>query len=336
MNDHVITCPICGSTGTQNEFDACLNGSGVWCLECESFIWNNPKDNHQHITLLLEQKSSSASAKEDKVIIPYKFNKRLSPLRYPGGKSKLIDYLFTRLQTNKCETFVEVFAGGSSFGLALLDAGIIKHLVINDKDKNLIAFWNETIHNPNSLIDNLLTIHPTYADYIQAKAILRSNASVNPSELAWAYLLANRLSYSGIQKAGCMGGLNGTNNALLVRYNPKRLIEQIKRITALKDKITVLNQDYLECIENFYWDNKTTLFIDPPYYEKGKLLYNHYFTEKDHRTLSELLTSLTLEFPGAADVLITYDNNSFIKELYWSLEPIYVNRLFSINKKKTV
>ncbi len=238
--------------------------------------------------------------------------------------------MFTKLQTNKCDTFVEVFAGGCSVGLALLEAGITKHLIINDKDKHLIAFWNEVLHNPQNLINRLETAHPTHDDYTQAKTLLSTDASVSSSELAWAYLLVNRLSYSGIQKAGCMGGKNGTNEALLSRYNPNRLIEQIKRISEMQDKITVLNQDYIECIEEYYWDDKATLFIDPPYYEKGKVLYNHYFTEQDHYTLAELITSLTLEFPDAADILITYDNTCFIKNLYWPLEPALVQRKYSI------
>ena len=330
MNNEIITCPICHTTGPMDQFDSCSNGMGVWCPVCESFIWNNPDDNHQHNTLILEQKTSSAAAKEVKNIIPYKLNKRLSPLRYPGGKSKLIDYLFTKLQTCKCDTFVEVFAGGCSFGLALLDAGIINHLVINDKDENLITFWNEVVNNPETLITKLQTIHPTMDDYIQAKKLLNGKAPVSPTELAWAYLLVNRLSYSGIHKAGCQGGKNATINALLARYNPNRLIEQIKRISEMKNKITILNQDYINCIENYYWDDKTTLFIDPPYYEKGKQLYTNYFTKEDHCTLAELITNLTLEFPDTADILITYDDAAFIRDLYWSLSPTYIERKYSI------
>lgn len=329
MNPNIITCPTCRATGQINEFDRSSNGAGVWCPECESFIWFNPKNNNQRVSLLLEQLASS-SAKKNIAIGRYKFNKRLSPLRYPGGKSNLIDYLFTKLQVNKCDTFVEVFAGGCSFGLALLDRGIIKHLVINDKDKALITFWTEAIYNPEPLIKRLLSTHPTRADYIQAKATLTTNTAESVQELAWAYLLVNRLSYSGIIKGGCTGGKQGSNEALLARYNPERLIKQIKRISELKDHITVLNQDYIDCIENYYWDDTTTLFIDPPYYAKGKLLYNHYFTEQDHRTLSELITSLTLEFPGCADILITYDDAVLIKDLYWTVEPIYIKRQYSI------
>ena len=325
-----MECPTCGLTDRLDEFDPHPDNTGVWCPDCQTFIWHDPADNHQRSTLLLEQKTSPATAGEPHPASPYKFNKRLSPLRYPGGKSKLIDYLFTRLQKDKCETFVEVFAGGASFGLALLDAGVVNHLVLNDADKNLITFWKEVFYNPEPLIQKLHKIHPTHQDYSHAKGLLCTSAPASPPELAWAYLLVNRLNYSGIQKAGCLGGKHGSTDALLARYNPKALIKQITHLAELKDCITILGQDYTDCIQKYYWNDRATLFIDPPYYAQGKALYNNYFTDQDHRDLADLIQSLTLEFPGCADILITYDNDPFIQSLYWSINPIYINRKYSI------
>ena len=323
----IIHCTACGYTGAAADFDQHPNGSGVWCPDCDAFIWHNPKNNNQHIGLLLEQSVPGTRSTTAAVL---KLNKRLSPLRYPGGKSKLIDCLFANVQTSKCDTFVEVFAGGASFGLALLDAGIVKNLVLNDKDPYLINFWSQVIHNPDGLIKRLSTISPTHADYDQAKAFLSEGGSHDPLDAAWAYLLLNRLSYSGIQKAGCQGGKDGSTEALLARYNPKAIIKRITRIAELHGQITLLNQDFTETIENYYWNDKATLFVDPPYFGKGKALYSHYFTDQDHRALSELLQSLTLEFPGCADILITYDNAPFIEDLYWSMDPKYIARKYSI------
>ena len=173
----------------------------------------------------------------------------------------MIDYLFTKLQLNKCNTFVEVFAGGASFGLTLLDAGIIKHLVLNDADSNLTTFWKEVLHNPEPLLHKIQTITPTQADYENAKALLSSTDTKDPADRAWAYLLVNRLSFSGIQKGGCLGGKHGPKEALLARYNPKTLTKRITHLTSLKDHITILNQDYTEVIETYYRNEKATLFI---------------------------------------------------------------------------
>lgn len=232
--------------------------------------------------------------------------------------------------TNKLNTFVEIFAGGASFGLALLDAGVINHLILNDADKNLTTFWNEILHNPEPLIAKLNTVHPTHTDYNLAKEVLSQSSGVSPTERAWSYLLVNRLSYSGIQKAGPLGGKDGSEEELLVRYNPQTIIKQITHLASFKDKITLLNQDYTEVIQEYYWDEHSTLFIDPPYRQKGKALYNLYFTDDDHRTLAELIQSLTLEFPGCADILITYDNDPFIQDLYWTMDQATINRKYSI------
>lgn len=325
-----ITCPKCHTSGLFKNFEQHPDHTGCWCPCCQTFVWHDPKDNTQQSTLLLEQKASSNNMDEAVPPATIKFNKRLSPLRYPGGKSKMIDYLFTRLQSNKCDTFVEVFAGGASFGLALLDAGIINRLVLNDADKNLITFWTEVLHNPESIIHKIQTITPTHKDYEEAKKKLTRNADVSPTELAWAYLLVNRLSYSGITKAGCLGGRDGSPAKLLARYNPRALTKQITHLATLKNQITVLNQDYTEVIENYYWNDKATLFIDPPYYQKGKRLYDHYFTEQDHKALSNLIQSLISEFPGCADILITYDNEPFIKDLYPDIPQMTIKRRYSI------
>ena len=326
---NITSCPTCGFTDLTTNFESHPNGTGCWCPDCQTFIWYDRTNNHQKNTLLLEQGDHSLYAKTNNKT-DRKFNKRLSPLRYPGGKSKLIDYLFTKLQAEKLETFVEVFAGGASFGLSLLDAGVVKQLVLNDSDKNLMNFWHEVLDNPLPLINKLRTIQPTHRDYEEAKALLSSDGSASPTERAWAYLLVNRLSYSGIQKAGCLGGKEGSTETLLVRYNPTALIKQINHLSAMKDRITLLNQDYQEVIHNYYWNDRTTLFIDPPYYEKGKALYMNFFTEQDHRNLAELIQSLILEFPGCADILITYDDAPFIQKLYWAIDPIYVHRRYSI------
>lgn len=76
--------------------------------------------------------------------------KRVSPLRYPGGKSKLAEYLLMNSQPWQLSTFVEVFAGGASLGLSLLLSGRIKHLILNDEDPDVYAFWKTVLNDPSS------------------------------------------------------------------------------------------------------------------------------------------------------------------------------------------
>ena len=51
--------------------------------------------------------------------------------------------------------FVEVFAGGASVGLSLLQAGIIQRLVLNDTDPGVYAFWKALKEEPKELLTRL-------------------------------------------------------------------------------------------------------------------------------------------------------------------------------------
>ena len=119
LSQDYLRCPHYLRTAPTVGFEHHPEGLGYWCCDCQTFSWKKPNNNHQVCTLLLEQKSASENVGAVTSLPAPKFNKHLSPLRYPGGKSKLIDYLFAKLQPNKLDTFVEVFADGASFGLAL-------------------------------------------------------------------------------------------------------------------------------------------------------------------------------------------------------------------------
>ena len=66
-----------------------------------------------------------------------------SPLRYPGGKSRVSKFIEKLIEENGLEkgTYVEPFAGGAGVALNLLFSGVVDKVFINDKDKSIYAFW---------------------------------------------------------------------------------------------------------------------------------------------------------------------------------------------------
>ena len=153
------------------------------------------------------------------------------------------------------------------------------------------------------------------------------NCTIN--DAAWSTLLLNRLAYSGIYSANPLGGRTGTKESLLSRWNPDDLCKRIKRIYRLGEQITVSNIDACQLIEEEYWSPDTTLFLDPPYVKKGKQLYRCYYTREDHLDLKFLLESLYHGVPGA-DIILIYDNDPLIEQIY-SLPTIEtVSRIYSI------
>lgn len=322
-----MTCQWCGASGPAEEFELDeQHGDGFWCPECDGHTFYDPEMNKKRRMLLLLE----TSAGHEDPVTPSGLKKRLSPLRYPGGKSKLIDYLAAEFQEEQMDTFVEAFAGGASVGLAMLAGGKTKHLILNDTDPGVYAFWKIVCERPEYLLEKLDREPPVMADLNSAKGMLSCRPLDWSTEaLSWAELLANRLSYSGIIQANPMGGKHGTQKDLLARWNPTELKKRIQTIHDMADRITVTNIDARDLIENSaYWDERSTLFIDPPYVQVGKALYQRYFTDDDHRQLAWLLQTLYTGMPGA-DLVITYNDCELIRELYPYAEQRKVGRFFS-------
>lgn len=328
MTGQTLTCQWCNITAPADEFELDeKNMDGFWCPDCDGHTYFSPEKNKQRRMLLLLE---TRGTKQGVFAPVHKLKKRLSPLRYPGGKSKMADFLSAQFRNEQLETFVEVFAGGASVGLALLDAGITKKLVLNDLDAGVFAFWETVVKEPRELIRRLIGPSPSHDTFLWAKAALDNPAGYSTPELAWAQLIANRLGFSGITKAGALGGRSGSDKALLARWNPAALRKRILHIANMADAITVTQKDAATLLEeSAYWDGKSTCFVDPPYVEKGAALYRCYFSEEDHRDLAFTLNSLYQGMPGA-DIVITYDDCPLVRDLYPLAEVVELESFYSI------
>ena len=78
-----------------------------------------------------------------------------NPLRYPGAKSKLYDYIYQLLVAeNKMNcVFYEPFAGSASISLLLLENKAIKKAVLNELDPLLYNFWYSVFYHTDELIN---------------------------------------------------------------------------------------------------------------------------------------------------------------------------------------
>ena len=115
----------------------------------------NPADDKRKMTLILEHRKTQME------FAPQTQGRRgLScgsgcrrPL--PRRKSKVIDELYESLDEARLDTFVELFAGGASFGLSLLEAGKTQRLILNDADPCVANFWRAATKFTDDLIDEI-------------------------------------------------------------------------------------------------------------------------------------------------------------------------------------
>lgn len=242
-------------------------------------------------------------------------SKFVSPLRYPGGKLKVVDYLKQLLEVNDLcgGTYIEPYAGGASVALSLLFDKYAGKIKINDKDRAIYAFWYAVLNETDSLC-RLINDIPVTMDVWQAQHELQKHKDeVDLLELGFSTFFLNRTNRSGILNGGVIGGKNQDGNFKMdARFNKKDLIERIEHVAGYADLIELTSMDAVALIKRYKRTPaaKTFCYLDPPYYVKGQDLYMNYYRDEDHKDIAEAIQ----KFKG--QWIISYDAVGFISELY--------------------
>lgn len=242
--------------------------------------------------------------------------KSLSPLRYPGGKSKIYDKVKKLIEANSLgdRTYVEPFAGGFGIGIGLLCEDIVQSAVLNDFDSHIYHFWYSVLHHTEALVKMITDTPITIEEREKQRAIYKDQSGGELSD-GFATLFLNRVNFSGIITGGPIGGLSQNSIYRIdCRFNKCELVKKIERIAMLKNRIGLYNYDASELITIYLHERICTSFfnIDPPYVKKGHRLYASYFKEDDHRSLARIIT----EYLGKTQWIVTYDDCYLIRDIY--------------------
>lgn len=246
--------------------------------------------------------------KENKTNIHY------SPLRYPGGKNCIFPFVSNMFYENNLigMSYAEPYAGGSGLALRLLFEGYVERIYINDFDKAIYSFWVSILNRTDEFCDWLENIEISVQTWNKYKEVQRNIDSAPQFEIAKATYFLNRTNISGVIKGGIIGGQEQTGKYKMdARFNKRDLIDRIKRIAKLKDRIIVSNLDGLAFINKLNKKKEDIfIYLDPPYYQKGADLYMNFYSKKDHEKLSKMVRSLQKNW------MVSYDNHDFILNLY--------------------
>ncbi|CUH95396.1 hypothetical protein P22_1466 [Propionispora sp. 2/2-37] len=242
--------------------------------------------------------------------------KALSPLRYPGGKSKIYEKVKTLIETNALgnRTYVEPFAGGFGIGIGLLCDNIVQSAVLNDFDSHIYHFWHSVLYSTDDLLKKITDTPITIDEREKQKAVYKDSDADALSD-GFATLFLNRVNFSGVINGGPIGGVTQSGTYKLdCRFNKEEIKKKIEDIALLRNRILLYNCDASDLIINrLEFQNNTAFFnIDPPYVVKGSRLYTNYFKEPDHRNLEQVIT----EHLGGIPWIITYDDCELIRDIY--------------------
>ncbi|MBI2496772.1 MAG: DNA adenine methylase [Opitutae bacterium] len=246
-----------------------------------------------------------------------------SPLRYPGGKAVLSDFLGAAIEANgiyDC-TYVEAYAGGAGAAINLLLAGKVTRIILNDADRCVWSFWRAILNRTQDFVQLIRDTPITVEEWRRQRAIYLAQPR-RIVELGFAAFYLNRCNRSGIMtNGGVIGGLEQTGEWKIdARYNRDELIARIERIAKLRDKIEVCQLDAITFLKKHVLTETDRshffVYLDPPYYVKGSRLYLNYYEHKDHMRLARFLRRIQNIY-----WLVTYDHNPEILKMYaWQKE----------------
>ncbi|HFQ4959181.1 TPA: DNA adenine methylase [Vibrio vulnificus] len=238
-----------------------------------------------------------------------------TPLRYPGGKGKFAGFVKQIFETNELLDghYVEPFAGGAGVALDLLLNEYASHIHINDLDRAIYSFWLAATQHTDDLCRLIYDTPVTMENWYAQKEVLGDIESHDLLEVAFATFFLNRTNRSGILKAGVIGGKAQSGKWKLdVRFNKEDLIKRIEMIGRFRERIHVYNLDAVELLTNVVPDlpDRTLVYLDPPYYVKGKGLYRNFYNHEDHVQIAQTLDTVNKPW------IVSYDNVEEIKEIY--------------------
>lgn len=256
-----------------------------------------------------------------------------SPLRYPGGKNRLVKFIKATIELNglKGGTYIEPFSGGAAVALALAIDGYMERVVINDYDRSIYAFWHSILNHTDSFIDKIRSTPLSIEEWHAQRAIQQNKFNADLLDLGFSTFFLNRTNRSGVLKAGVIGGLNQKGPYKIdARCNKDQLIERIQLIAKHKDKFTLHNDDAINLLRRYRnIAQKNLIYLDPPYYVKGRELYVNFFKDADHIALSQ-----AIQQRRNMNWIITYDNHSFISSLYANAKVLSYAQSYSAGTTK--
>jgi DNA adenine methylase len=238
-----------------------------------------------------------------------------TPLRYPGGKGKLTDFIKLVFEQNDLldGNYAEPYAGGAGVAITLLVHSYASRIHLNDLNLSVYSFWKSVLDQPDELCRKIRSVRVTMAEWRRQKAIQDDPRSRTTLDLGFSTFFLNRTNRSGILLGGVIGGKEQTGDwKLNARFTKPELIRRIEKIARFGSRIRLYNQDASVFIREVLptLPSKSLIYLDPPYYVKGGELYENHYAHADHVAIAARVQKIKMPW------IVSYDHTPEILKLY--------------------
>lgn len=181
-----------------------------------------------------------------------------SPLRYPGGKSRLVKTLAQHVPCLMSE-YREPFVGAGHFMFYIRQHFPDVKVWINDINPDLIAFWKEVQRDSESLANEIrpfLSVDDQRGLY----RFLIAQQNLNQRDAAIRFYILNRISYGGNLE-------NSGYSARAERFKESH-VNNLSRCGSVLEGVKITCGDYSNLLQE---DGKHVfIYCDPPYFTESK------------------------------------------------------------------
>lgn len=235
-----------------------------------------------------------------------------SPLRYPGGKTRAIEFITSFFPQN-LDALLSPFFGGGSIELSVAANGT--KVYGYDIFQPLVEFWQCLTTQPNKLADAVEKYYPLPKEkfYILQQTQTKFKTKI---ERAAVYYVLNRSSFSG---ATLSGGMSPDH--------PRFTISSIERLREhYNPNIKVEKADFKMSLAKHPY---TFTYLDPPYLIKSSLYgkKGNAHRDFDHEALAAILKA-------REHWILSYNDCDEIRNLYEGFHTLTPNWKYGMSTDK--
>jgi DNA adenine methylase len=236
-----------------------------------------------------------------------------SPLRYPGGKTRGVEFI-THFFPKNLDKLLSPFFGGGSIELSIAAKGTVVYGY--DIFSPLVEFWQCLLTQPNELANEVEKHYPLPKEKFYELQLTQTKFKTK-LERAAVYYVLNRSSFSGATLSGGMSP-----------GHPRFTSTSIERLrNYFNPNVKIQKADFETSLKKHPF---TFAYLDPPYLIKSSLYGNkgNAHRDFDHNQLANILKK-------REHWVLSYNDCEEIRELYAGFHILTPNWKYGMSNDKS-